>query len=63
MRERIVREARSKVSLNNFEIRLEISVNETMEKKYAYSTEEKFAKLLEKNKALETLKQTFNLDV
>ena len=50
-------------SLNNFEIRLEISVNETMEKKYAYSTEEKFAKLLEKNKALETLKQTFNLDV
>ncbi|MGB0186773.1 MAG: DNA polymerase III subunit gamma/tau [Flavobacteriaceae bacterium] len=50
-------------SLNNFDIRLEISVNETMEKKYAYSTEEKFAKLLEKNKALETLKQTFNLDL
>ena len=50
-------------SLNNFEIRLEISVNETMEKKYAYTAEDKFAKLLEKNQALETLKQTFNLDL
>jgi len=50
-------------SLNNYEIRLEISVNETMEKKYAYSAKEKFTKLLEKNQALETLKQTFNLDL
>ena len=50
-------------SLNNFNIRLEISVNEAMDKKYAYTSEDKYAKLLEKNPALETLKQTFNLDL
>lgn len=50
-------------SLNNFNIRLEISVNEPMVKKYAYTAEDKYAKLLEKNPALETLKQTFNLDL
>ena len=50
-------------SLNNYEIHLEIVVNETMEKKYVYTAEDKFAKLLEKNPALETLKQTFNLDL
>ena len=50
-------------SLNNFNIRLEISVNEAMDKKHAYTAEDKYAKLLEKNPALETLKQTFNLDL
>ena len=50
-------------SLNNFNIRLEISVNEVMDKKYAYTSEDKYAKLLKKNPALETLKQTFNLDL
>ena len=50
-------------SLNNFNIRLEISVNEAMDKKYAYTAEDKYAKLLEKNPALEKLKQTFNLDL
>lgn len=50
-------------SLNNFNIRLEISVNEAMDKKYAYTAEDKYAKLLEKNPALETLKQTFNLNL
>ena len=50
-------------SLNNFNIRLEISVNEAMDKKYAYTAEDKYAKFLEKNPALETLKQTFNLDL
>jgi DNA polymerase-3 subunit gamma/tau len=50
-------------SLNNFNIRLEISVNEAMDKKYAYTAEDKYAKLLEKNPALETLKHTFNLDL
>jgi len=50
-------------SLNNFNIRLEISVNEAMDKKYAYTSEDKYAKLLKKNPALETLKQTFNLDL
>ena len=50
-------------SLNNFNIRLEIRVNEAMDKKYAYTSEDKYAKLLKKNPALETLKQTFNLDL
>lgn len=50
-------------SLNNFEIALDISVNESMEKKYAYTAEDKYKKLKEKNPALETLKQTFNLDL
>ena len=50
-------------SLNNFEISLDISVNETLEKKYAYTAEDKYKKLIEKNPALDTLKQTFNLDL
>jgi DNA polymerase-3 subunit gamma/tau len=50
-------------SLNNFEISLNITVNETMEKQYAYTAEDKYLKLKEKNAALETLKQTFNLDL
>ena len=50
-------------SLNNFEISLDISVNETLEKKYAYTAEDKYKKLTEKNSALDILKQTFNLDL
>jgi DNA polymerase-3 subunit gamma/tau len=34
-----------------------------MEKEFAYTAEEKFAKLKSKNPALETLKKTFNLDL
>jgi DNA polymerase-3 subunit gamma/tau len=50
-------------SLNNFDIKLDITVNESMEKEFAYTAEEKFAKLKSKNPALETLKKTFNLDL
>ena len=50
-------------SLNNFEIKLDITVNESMEKEFAYTAEEKFAKLKAKNPAIETLKKTFNLDL
>ena len=50
-------------SLNNYEISLDISVNETLEKKYAYTAEDKYKKLIEKNPELDTLKQTFNLDL
>ena len=50
-------------SLNNYEISLDISVNETLEKKYAYTAEDKYKKLTKKNPVLETLKQTFNLDL
>ena len=50
-------------SLNNFDIKLDITVNESMEKEFAYTAEEKFAKLKAKNSAIETLKKTFNLDL
>lgn len=50
-------------SLNNFDIKLDITVNETMEKKFAYTTAEKYAKLKEKNPAIESLKKSFNLEI
>jgi DNA polymerase-3 subunit gamma/tau len=49
--------------LNNFKIELIIDVNETQEKKYAYTPLEKFEKLKEKNSAIELFKKTFDLDV
>ncbi|RED49320.1 hypothetical protein DFQ02_10285 [Seonamhaeicola aphaedonensis] len=50
-------------SLNNFDINLAITVNEVMEKQYAYTPIEKFERLKEKNPNIELLKKTFNLDV
>ncbi|TWO32854.1 DNA polymerase III subunit gamma/tau [Seonamhaeicola sediminis] len=50
-------------SLNNFDIDLAITVNEVMEKQYAYTPIEKFEKLKEKNPNIELLKKAFNLDV
>ncbi len=49
--------------LNNFSIDFEITVNEKNEKKFAYTPEEKYNKLLEKNKALAKLRNTFKLDL
>ena len=49
--------------LNNYSIKFEIKVNEENEKKFAYTPEEKYNKLLEKNKALAKLKKTFKLDL
>ncbi|MBT8269333.1 MAG: DNA polymerase III subunit gamma/tau [Bacteroidia bacterium] len=49
--------------LNNFEIDLEISVNEILEKRYAYTPEEKYLKLKEKNKHIDLLRKTFDLDL
>ncbi len=50
-------------TLNNFDISLSITVNEVMEKKYAYTTAEKFEKLKEKNPNIDMLRKTFDLDV
>ena len=50
-------------SLNNYDIHLSITVNEEMEKQYAYTTREKYEKLLDKNPAIETLRKTFDLDI
>ncbi|RLD27553.1 MAG: DNA polymerase III subunit gamma/tau [Bacteroidetes bacterium] len=49
--------------LNNFDISLSITVNEDLQKNYAYSTVEKFEKLKEKNSEIELLRKTFDLDI
>ena len=49
--------------LQNFDIDLSIEVNETAEKKYAYTPLEKFEKLKEKNPLMEKLRQEFDLDI
>jgi DNA polymerase-3 subunit gamma/tau len=49
--------------LNNFDVNLSITVNEAIEKKYAYTSIEKFEKLKEKNPNLDVLRKTFDLDI
>lgn len=49
--------------LNNYDINLSITVNEEMEKKYAYTPIEKFEKLNAKNENLDLLRRTFDLDI
>jgi len=50
-------------NLNNFKISIIIDVNEEITKKYAYTPQEKYQKLKEKNSAIELLKKTFDLDL
>ena len=50
-------------SLNNYGISLNIVVNETIQKKFAYTPQEKYNKLLGKNAFLKDLKDTFQLDL
>ena len=50
-------------SLNNYDLRLEISVNEETTKQYAFTTREKYEKLKAKNPNIELLKKTFGLDI
>ena len=50
-------------AVNNFSITLKITVNETLEKKYAYTPKDKYEKLAEKNKNIELLRKTFDLDL
>ena len=49
--------------LNNFKVDLVIDVNEEETKKYAYTPQEKYEKLKDKNSAIELLKKTFDLDL
>ena len=49
--------------LNNFDINLSITVNEELDKKYAYTPIEKFEKLKEKNPKINLLRKTFDLDI
>ncbi|CAM1365141.1 DNA polymerase III subunit gamma/tau [Tenacibaculum soleae] len=49
--------------LNNYSIQIKVVVNETVEKKFAYTPQEKYEKLKEINPLLEKLKNTFGLDL
>ena len=49
--------------LNNYGIEIHLILNEKKEKKFAYTPQEKFNKLKEKNPLLEKLRQTFELDL
>ncbi|MHB1148034.1 MAG: DNA polymerase III subunit gamma/tau [Lutibacter sp.] len=49
--------------LNNYKLDIVVDVNEEETKRYAYTPEEKYQKLREKNKAIELLKKTFDLDI
>ncbi len=50
-------------TLKNFDLHLHINVNEELAKKYAFTPQEKYDKLKEKNSNIELLKQTFGLDI
>ena len=50
-------------SLNNYDLKLDISVNEEADKQYAFTTREKYEKLKAKNPNIELLKKTFGLDI
>jgi hypothetical protein len=49
--------------LHNHDIRIEVVVNETIEKKFAFTPIDKYNRLKEINPNLELLKKTFDLDV
>ena len=50
-------------TLSNYDISLSITINEVMEKQYAYTAADKFEKLKEKNPNIDILKKTFDLDI
>ena len=49
--------------LNNYSIDFNITVNEESAKKFAYTPQEKYELLKEKNKEIALLKKTFNLEL
>nr|WP_299383695.1 DNA polymerase III subunit gamma/tau [Allomuricauda sp.] len=51
-----------KQKLNNYAIGLHITVNEEVAKKFAFTPEEKYEKLREKNPAIDVLRKEFDLD-
>ena len=52
-----------KSQLNNYDISLRITVNEETSKKFAFTPEEKYEKLKEKNPAIDLLRKEFDLDL
>jgi DNA polymerase-3 subunit gamma/tau len=49
--------------LHNHDISIEVKVNESVEKKYAFTPDDKYERLKEINPAIELLRKTFDLDV
>ncbi|QNM86689.1 DNA polymerase III subunit gamma/tau [Polaribacter pectinis] len=49
--------------LNNYGLSIDTNVNETIEKKFAYTPQEKYNRLKELNPLLDKLRQTFELDL
>ncbi len=49
--------------LDHYKMDILITVNEEKTKKYAYTPQEKYQKLKEKNAAIELLRKTFGLDL
>lgn len=52
-----------KEKLQNTHISLEVKVNESVAKKYAFTPQEKYQKLRERNPLIEKLRSTFDLDI
>ena len=50
-------------ALRNYDLKLDISVNEEASKKYVFTDQDKYEKLKEKNPNIELLKKTFGLDI
>ena len=50
-------------NLQNYDISLHIKVNETIDKKYAFTTREKFEKLVEANPLMEVFRKEFDLEI
>ncbi|CAM3551328.1 DNA polymerase III subunit gamma/tau [Flavobacterium gelidilacus] len=49
--------------LHNHDIAINVKINETVEKKYAFTPDDKYERLKEINPAIELLRKTFDLDV
>jgi DNA polymerase-3 subunit gamma/tau len=52
-----------RLKLNNHFIKLKITINEATAKKFAFTPEEKYEKLREKNPAIDILRREFDLDL
>ncbi len=51
-----------KRELNNYLIDFKVAVDKSVTKKYVYTDQDKFSKLVEKNPAVDLLRKTFDLD-
>lgn len=52
-----------KSHLHNHEVTIEVIVNESVENKFAFTSQDKFNRLNEINPSLDVLRKTFDLDI